>query len=220
MDAMTAKVRQLRERYEREGYTVIEQPSPDEIPFETGYFARYRPAMLALREDESIVFEIRDARRMSVTKLIERSDEIRKHPGWKFYLVSTEDVVPRDAPGDQGQPPRWGWLEERTEAALRLGRQDRSGFALLALWATLEGVLRRIAVDNGIPVDLLPGSTLIAALYDQGLLPYDSYQPLQDAGAVHRRVTHGYRACPANHFSMGRGAPVAATLVVWATDVS
>ncbi|HEX8243815.1 MAG TPA: hypothetical protein VF541_09975 [Longimicrobium sp.] len=193
VDAVTAKVQQLRVRWEGEGYEVIERPGPEEFPFEVGYFGHYRPAMLARRGAENHVFEIREAVR-SLGRLIERSDEIRQHPDWHFYLMSLEDVVPHDAPGLQGDPPPWPRLERRVEDAVRLAGEAPSRIALLELWSALEGVMRRIAVDNTIPVDLLPAATLIPALYDQGLIPFDSYEPLKTALEVHRRVLHGYDA--------------------------
>lgn len=193
VDAVTAKIQQLRARYEQQGYEVIERPGPEEFPFEVGYFGRYRPAMLARRGDEHLVFEIREAIR-SIDRLIERADEIRKHPGWAFYLISLEDVVPHDAPGMQGDPPAWPGLERRAEDALRLAAEVPPPVALLGLWSSLEGVLRRIAVDNAIPVDLLPAASLIPALHDQGLIPREAYEPLMRALEVHRRVLHGYEA--------------------------
>jgi len=193
VDAVTAKVRQLRAKYEKAGYEIIERPGPEEFPFEVGYMGLYRPAMLARRGDENLVFEIREVVR-SIGRLIERSDEIRKNPNWHFYLVSLEDVVPHDAPGMQGDPPTWPQLEHRAEEAIRVGKAAPASIALLGLWASLEGVLRRIAVDNGIPVDLLPAASLIPALHDQGLTPWEAYQPLVDALEVHRRVAHGFEA--------------------------
>ncbi|HEX6751057.1 MAG TPA: hypothetical protein VF092_27455 [Longimicrobium sp.] len=194
VDAVTAKVKRLRARWEAEGFEVIEHPGPDDFPFEVGYFGRYRPAMLARRGDEVHVFEVRDPRRMSADRLIQRSDEIRKHPGWHFYLVSLEDVVPFDAPGNQGEPPSWESLGRRVEEGIRLPARVSPGVALVGLWCALEGVLRRIAVDHAVPVDLLPAASLIPILHDQGLIPAEAYQSLQDAREVHRRIVHGYDA--------------------------
>jgi hypothetical protein len=194
VDAVGAKVRQLRERWEREGYEVVERPGPEEFPFETGYFGRYRPAMLARRGAENHVFEVRDGRRLPAERLIQRSDEIRKHPDWHFYLVSAEDVIPHDAPGMQGDPPSWPSLKRRAADASRLAAEAAPPMALLWLWSTLEGILRRIAVDNQLPVDLLPAASLIPILHDQGLVPRKAYEPLKTALEVHRRVLHGYDA--------------------------
>ena len=100
VSAETAKIQQLREEYEKQGYRIIERPGPEEFPFEAGYSA--------------------------------------------------------------------------------------------LLWTALEGVLRRMAVDDGMPVDRLPASTLIPALYDYGLIPMKAYERLKAAHEVHRRVRHGY----------------------------
>ena len=43
-------------------------------------------------------------------------------------------------------------------------------------------------------MDRLPASLLINALYDRGLIPFDSREPLWKAMGVHRRVLHGYDA--------------------------
>jgi hypothetical protein len=193
-DAIAAKVQQLREQYEREGFQVIERPGPEEFPFEVGYFGHYRPAMLARRGDENIVLEVRDPYRLSIERLTERMEEIRGHKGWRFFLVSVDDVVPHDAPGLQGDPPAWPYLETVAEEALRISASGPDRIALLAVFSALEGVLRKTAVTEGIPVDRLPAPLLITALYDQGLVPFEAYQPLNAALKVHRRVLHGYDA--------------------------
>jgi len=193
-DTVTAKIQQLREKYEQEGFEIIERPGPEAFPFEVGYRLHYRPAMLARRGAENFVFEVRDPRRTSVERLMERMDEIRKHPGWRFFLVSTEDVVPHDAPGLQGEVPSWLSLERKAERAMNLAAAVEPPLSLLALWPSVEGVLRKIAVSDGIPVDRLSAPILISALYDQGLVPFDAYESLQAAAEVHRSLVHGYDA--------------------------
>jgi hypothetical protein len=192
VSAETAKIQQLREEYEKQGYTVVERPGPEEFPFQAGYGARYRPAMLARRGKENVVIEIRESADQASDRLIERSQAIRKQPNWRFYLVTSDDVVPHDAPGIQGGPPCWPELEHTVGEALALAQPLPSWMRLLVLFTALEGVLRRIAVDDGMPVDRLPASTLITALYDYGLIPIDAYERLMAAHEVHRRVRHGY----------------------------
>ncbi|HYH80318.1 MAG TPA: hypothetical protein VEX86_10985 [Longimicrobium sp.] len=194
VDAITAKVQQLRENYEKEGFEIIERPGPEHFPFEVGYRGHYRPAMLARRGDENYIFEVRDPRRTSLEPLMERMEEIRKHAGWRFFLVTTEDVVPHDAPGLQGEPPPWPDLERRAEQALSFAAAGAPPIALLLLWPSVEGVLRKIALSNGIPVDLLSAPFLITALYDQGFISMDAYESLLKAVDIHRSVVHGYDA--------------------------
>ncbi|MBV9108426.1 MAG: hypothetical protein JO306_03340 [Gemmatimonadetes bacterium] len=193
-DAVVAKVRKLREEYETQGYEVVERPAPEEFPFDAGYRGFYRPAMLARRGDENIVFDVREEIRGGLERLIDQFREIRRHPGWDFYLVTCEDVVPLEAPGVQGDPPDWGWLEQHADEARSLAETGPKRIALLALWSVLEGMLRRASVDHEMPTDRLPGALLLPMLYDEGYLPFETYEPLKAAQEVHRRVVHGYDA--------------------------
>jgi hypothetical protein len=192
VDAVAAKVEKLRGKYERQGYEVIERPGPEEFPFDPGYRLPYRPAMLARRGDELHVFEVREAASIASGDVWSREAEFYKHPGWHFYVVSCDDVVPDDAPGIQGDPPSWPQLEHTAGETLRRIRTLPPWLQLLALWTVLEGVLQRIAVDHGIPVDLLSASTLISVLCDRGLIPRMSREPLVAAHEVHRLVRHGF----------------------------
>lgn len=194
VSAETAKIQQLREEYEKQGYSIIERPGPEEFPFDVGYRGRYRPAMLARRGQENLVFEIRESADQASDRLIERSAEFRKRPNWRFFLVTSDDVVPHDAPGIQGDPPAWPELEHTAGETLTAVQSLSPWMQLLVLWTALVGVLRRIAVDDGMPVDRLPASTLIPALYDYGLIPMKAYEQLRAAHDVHRRVRHGYSA--------------------------
>ena len=193
-DAITAKVQALREEYEKKGYEVVERPGPEEFPFDAGYTSFYRPAMLARRGDENLVFEIREDMVSGMERLLGRSREIGRHPGWRFIWVSCEDVVPYEAPGVQGDPPDWAWLELRSDEALSLAETGPKRIALLALWSVLEGMLRRASIDHEMPTDRLPAALLLPMLYDEGDLPFETYEPLKAAQEVHRRVVHGYDA--------------------------
>ena len=192
VDAVAAKVEQLRRKYERQGYEVIERPGPEEFPFDPGYRLPYRPAMLARRGDELCVFEVREAAATASGDVWAREEEFYKHPGWHFYVVSCDDVVPDDAPGIQGDPPSWPQLEHTAGETLRGVRTLPPWIQLLVLWTALEGVLRRIAVDHAIPLDLLSPAALILALHDRGLIPKRSYEPLMCAHEAHRRARHGF----------------------------
>jgi hypothetical protein len=185
---MAAKIREIRESYEARGYEVVERPGRAEFPFEVGYGAAYRPSLLARRGDENIVIEIRDSAASS-RRPMERAGEICRHRNWLYFVVTSDDVVPHDS---HVEPQPWWQLEQAVHETPAIVESLPPWMQLLALWAVLEGVLRRTAVDEGNPVELLPASTLITALYDDGPLPYESYEPLKRAHEVHRRVRHGY----------------------------
>lgn len=193
-DARAATIRRLRERYENAGYEIVEGPEPEEFPPDMGYGPLYTPAMLARRGDERLVFEIRESAAQVTDGVLERAQRIEKHPGWHLRLATSDDVVPYDAPGIQPAPPSWSELECVVDEVTRFVPALPGWMQLLVAWTALEGVLRRIAVDEGLPVDLLPATSLFTRLYDFGLIPYESYEPLKAAHEVHRRVRHGFAA--------------------------
>jgi len=184
-------VRQLRERYQQAGYEIVEHPRPEEFPFEVEYDLVYRPTMLARRGDEHHVFEIRETVG-SIRRLTERAQEIRARRTWRFYVISSEDVIPTEPLTPHAELLPWWRLEAMVEETMHYSPSLPGWIQLLALWAVLEGVLRRIALNNAVPVEMLPAYTLVGALHTYGLIPYESYQPLKAACEVHRRVRHGY----------------------------
>jgi len=193
VDAVTAKVEILRERYEKEGYEVIERPGPEQFPCKIAWLDRHRPAMLARRGDERCVFEFFEAVRFT-GRLADCAGELRDDPNWHFHILSCDDVVPDDAPGIQGEPPAWPELEQRATDTMRVVEPLPAWLRLPSLWTAVEAVLRRLVVDHGIPVDLLSASSLIQVVHDAGVIPFAWYEPLKEAHEIHRRVRHGFDA--------------------------
>ncbi|HET7232718.1 MAG TPA: hypothetical protein VFJ16_22090 [Longimicrobium sp.] len=193
MDAVTAKVRKLRAEYEREGFEVIVRPGPECFPFDIGDFAHHPPAMLARKGARNDVIELREEVR-ATGSVADCAGDRRALPDWHFYLAGCGDVVPDEAPGIQGDPPAWPQLERTATDTLRAAALLAAWTRLLALWTVLEGVLRRIAADDAIPLDLLPPDTLIRVTDEHRLIPRDSVVPLAAAHEVHRLVRHGFDA--------------------------
>ena len=185
------KARELRERYERVGFKVIARPGEESFPFEADFPPLYRPALLAIRGKEHHVVEVRE-RPGSIGRLMERFYGIRTHRDWFLHLVTSRDVVSHDVPEAQRELRPWHELKRSLEETTLLPSEVPAWVRLLALLAVLEGVMRRIARDDGVPIEMLSAPWLISQLHHYGLLPYDSYFPLRDALEVHRRVRHGF----------------------------
>jgi len=206
--AVTAKVRKIRPQYEEDGFEVIERPGPEHFPFDIGPFAHHPPAMLARRGGVNRVVEVREEVR-ATGRLADQVGDHRAHPEWHFYLTSCDDVVPEDAPGIQGDPPAWPRLRRAALEAIAMGKPLWPPAQLLSAWPPLEGVLRRIAVDAAIPVDLLSAETLIATLHDRGLIPAAAHDALTAAHEIHRLVRHGFGVPDAEAMEAAR------TVSVW-----
>jgi hypothetical protein len=187
---LAAKIAEVRAEYESRGFEVIPDPAPELIPFDLD---GYRPRLLMHHGDEHYLVDVRHLGiSISVDRLIEVSDEVRKHRGWHLFLVTTGDV-PSGAPGIYDPLAGWPKLRRRVVAAIQLA--DRGGdpeAALLALWAALEGVLRKTAQRLSIPVERLPTAQLLPSLYSYGNLTLEQYEMLQEVLRVRDRVAFGY----------------------------
>lgn len=192
LEDIERKTGEIRAEYEARGFTVVADPEPGQVPFDLG---SYRPRLLIERGGEHYLVEIRhDAVHVSVDLLMEVTNEVCKHPCWHFLLVTADDV-PVGAPGIYEALPPWPKLRRRAENALELARTTHNPEAsLLALWACLEGILRKTAQRLSLPVERLPTTALLAQLHDFGALSMEHYDALTRVIEAHDRVAFGYEA--------------------------
>lgn len=191
----------MRAEYESRGFDVIPEPGPELIPFDLD---GYRPRLLMRRSDEHYLVEVRHLGiPFSVDRLIEVTDEVRKHRGWHLLLVTTGDV-PYGAPGIYEPLASWPKLRRRVAAAVHLAEGGNPEAALLALWAAAEGVLRKAAQRLSLPVERLPTSQLLPNLYSYGSLTLKQYETLEDVLRVRDRIAFGYEAAERDVAHAGR----------------
>ncbi|MFL5382599.1 MAG: hypothetical protein ACJ8GN_08825 [Longimicrobiaceae bacterium] len=198
---LEAKVAEVRADYESRGFEVIPDPGPELIPFDLD---GYRPRLLMRRDDEHYLVEVRHlGLPFSVDRLIEVTDEVRKRRGWHLLLVTTGDV-PYGAPGIYEPLASWPKLRRRVASAVHLAEGGSPEAALLALWAALEGVLRKSAQRLLLPVERLPTPQLLPSLYSYGGLTPEQYETLQDVLRVRDRIAFGYEAAERDVTHAGR----------------
>jgi Holliday junction resolvase len=81
----------VAERYRNDGYEVILEPGADVIPFDLG---DYHPDLLARKGGVAAIVEVKSqTRNLSFDQLKSLADEIRRHRGWRFVLITGQDVV-------------------------------------------------------------------------------------------------------------------------------
>lgn len=192
-DPHALKVRELAARYAEQGFDVVVDPREEDLPFD---LEGYRPDLLARRGGDGDLVEVKlSGTRLSVDRFREIAEEVRRHPGWRFILVTADDVARDEIPAAGDGLPSWRRIRERAAAALAVAERGESAeAALLALWAALEGILRRFARGMSLPVDRLPTSTLLRHLHSHGELSMEQYDLAMHALEVRNAVAHGYDA--------------------------
>ena len=95
----SARRRVVRE-YKRLGYRVIDRPGPEAMP---EFLREFRPSLLAERDDDHVVVEVRTARSLKgANEFVELASRIEGAAGWRLELVA---VRPVDPPAN----PKPGW---------------------------------------------------------------------------------------------------------------
>src|SRR4051812_6926463 len=105
-------------RYRRDGYDVVIEPAPNTVPFDLG---GYRPDLLVRKGDTSALIEVKgQAQRLSFDQLRSLAEEVGRHEGWRFVLVTNEDVLGPESQGQDDDQFSWQEIQDRLRDAQRL----------------------------------------------------------------------------------------------------
>jgi Holliday junction resolvase len=184
-----AKLREVAERLQRTGYEVIVEPKPADLPFN---LEGYQPDLLARKEHDQMIVEVKSrADRLSVDQLRSTVEEVKRHPGWRFVLITAQDI-PDDAafvPVDDSRT--WDDAHERIKHARNLRLHGEIEAAYLVLWIAFERMMRAQAKHANLPIERLPPSIVIRQLYSMGELSMEQLDAALFCQNTRNRVVHG-----------------------------
>lgn len=184
------KIKSLAEKYESQGFRVLFKPKTDELPFDLG---NYQPDIIAIKDGSGLIIEVKNSlNRLSVDRLQALAEEVSKHQGWCFLLVTLEDIEAKSLPGTSEQLPSWQELTDRFIQAHKLIENNEIEPAFLYMWSIFEGVLRKRAIDVLIPIERFPFIGLIKHLYSLGELSISQFDLAKACFEIHNPLAHGY----------------------------
>lgn len=188
LDLHEGAVLSLASRYRKEGYDVVVEPGPDELP---PALRAFRPDLLARRGSEGVIAEIkrRPASRDRWAEVERMAEAARSLPGWRFELMLIDD--PAEGPQAAGRD----WSADEIRRALadaeELIDRDQAAPALLLLFAALGPQLRAVAAAEKVFVPGHGVSALISNLTTEGVLSRKDYVTLIDGLRVRNAIAHG-----------------------------
>lgn len=183
------KIESLINDYSQQGFLVVKEPTAEAIPFDLG---GYRPDLLVTKGDLNLIIEVKTrASRISIDKFQSIAQEISKHDGWRFLLVTLEDVDTSKAPTAEYDLPTWAELQSKLSQVDTLIREGLIEPATLYIWSIFEAALRKRAIDQRIPVERLPPSSLLKHMYSQGEISVNDLDLLLDFMFKRNRIAHG-----------------------------
>ncbi len=187
-----AQLKKIADRLQKEGYDVILEPGPGDLPFDLG---GYRPDLLARRGQESVLIELKvRADRLSFDTLRSVAEEVKRHQGWRFLLITSQDISDSDLLADEHRRVTWNEIAERVEHAQALLAQGDQEAAYVVMWIAFERMLRLQATQVSLPLERLSPSIVIRQLYSAGELTMEQFDVALSCQDVRNRVVHGLPA--------------------------
>ncbi|MCX7067702.1 MAG: hypothetical protein NTW85_08440 [Methylococcales bacterium] len=180
----------LAEKYRAAGYTVEIEPDLSYVPFDLN---GYRPDMIAIKEDTKLIIEVKlKIQRVSIEHLQAIAQLISEHQGWRFVVVTADDVENGYFLNTQENYPTWSELSKKVTQIPLIIDSIGNAASLVYIWGLVEAVLRRYAVDSSIPVENFPFTRMAKHLYSIGELSIDELNLLLTIYTSRNKVAHGY----------------------------
>lgn len=194
MDAKISEQDRLQgiaEKYKLQGFEVVVEPSKSLIPFDLG---NYCPDLMARKgSDVGYIIELKNSiAKISVDRYREIAEIVAQHHGWRFLLITGEDIS-SDDPKDDSELLTWEQMLQRQEQAQRFLAIGEVEVAFLYLWGILEAAMRRQARQVSIPIERFPANSLINHLYSQGELSMEQFDQVRGIQTIRDRLIHGYQ---------------------------
>jgi hypothetical protein len=181
----------IAEKYRLQGFEVVIEPSKSLIPFDLG---NYCPDLIARKGlDEGYIIELKNSiAKISVDRYREIAEIVSQHHGWRFLLITGDDVSLEDAKGND-ELLTWEQMLQRKEQAQRFLAIGEVEVAFVYLWGILEAAMRQQAKQVAIPIERFPANSLINHLYSQGELSMNQFDQVRVIQTIRDRIMHGYQ---------------------------
>ena len=187
----TNRLQGIAEKYRLQGFEVVIEPSKSLIPFD---LENYCPDLIARKgSNEGCIIELKNSiAKISVDRYREIAEIVAQHHGWRFLLITGEDVSSED-PKNDSELMTWDQMLQRQKQAQKFLAIGEVEVAFLCLWGILEAAMRRQAKQVAIPIERFPASSLINHLYSQGELSMEQFDQVRVIQTIRDRLTHGYQ---------------------------
>lgn len=186
------QLKTVAEEYRVQGYGVVVQPGPDDLP---DFAKDFVVEVLATRPDGNVLAAVKknSSQFYADSNLPKYAAVIDKTPGWRFDLVVLgKDKLPPADLRDAKEPSEEDIRRQLDDAE----RMFEAGFAppaVVAAWAALESAMRRRLRAEGEEADWgTSPQTLLNELYSSGVLLHGDFRELQGFFQLRSLVVHGF----------------------------
>lgn len=185
--------RLIGKRYEEKGYAVTFSPGGPSIPFDLG---GYIPDILAVKGDEKLLIEVKSRTSgLSAEKYRQVDEEVQKHPGWRFLIVTASDPEFVE-PGSVAPKPPVS-VEKIEQQLARIDKiaveDDLATLLVQPLWAVYVNALRMLSDQSENDFNWSDYSFLNQS-YSTGLISYEEYEAAKNLMMLRNSAAHSLDA--------------------------
>jgi hypothetical protein len=174
---------------EQDGYAVLIEPTPDQLPFS---LEGYNPDLVATKTDDNLIVEI-NRRQQPPRAVLDRyrrvADIVRAHRGWKF-LIKTVSAQDREAQAPESSPSDIATIQQYLHKTRNIVSLGSAELATPYLWNAIVALLRHKDDGAAAPRSGLSDRSLINRLYTLGELSSEEYETLRRWEELRNRAVH------------------------------
>lgn len=181
--------RLIAKRYEEQGYVVTLDPPHSAFPFALG---SYRPDILAVKGDQKIMIDVKSAAAKVDTEAYLRLDqEVQKHSGWRFLLVTVTEAELQDQTISITGSPNIERITEHLKKIDKIaGEPELAEMILPHLWTVYISALRLLALQDGLKAENYSDLSLLNQAYSTGMLSFDEYESAKQLLKIRNHAAH------------------------------
>jgi HEPN domain-containing protein len=192
------RLEHVANRYRQQGYKVILDPGPDDLPA----FARdFKVEILATRPDGGVLVSAKGSsfEFENNPDLSRYADFIENQPGWRYDVFVLGPPPPVPGPSEVADASE----EEISRALADSERLLEAGFrpqAITSAWAALESAMRHKlrAMGDDAGWGTSPG-TMLNELVSSGVLSRGEFRDLEGISRARNMIVHGFSAPETGH---------------------
>lgn len=193
-DLERRRLGELARDYRNQGYTVITEPTKEQLP---AFLAMFQPDMLAHNAQENVVFLVRSQKTLIASRELEGiANAVAGQQGWRFDLVVTNARPKAAFVTTTDQLLNRAQVMTRLQEAHELSTQEHGEAAFLLAWSAAEAVLRTVASRIKVSSVQTSSESLAKNLYTHGFLDYEQYETLREGLKARKAIVYGYQDPP------------------------
>lgn len=185
-----SKLDQLAAEFRAKGYTVMTNPSKEQLP---PFLRAFHPDLIAASPGENVVVEVKSPTELRSDEFVRLAEAIDREAGWRLQLAVVDLPAVQEIP-DEGEIAGAPQVSKFLEDAQGLFREKRYEAAAILTWAAVEAILRQHALGLGVDAERKGSAFILKHLYTAGALDAQQYETFERMLRLRNALVHGFAA--------------------------